>query len=40
MWKIIKENKSELMEFGVADEDAWSVGLSCGGKISVFVWYF
>ena len=25
------------MEFGVADEDAWSVGLSCGGKISVFV---
>ena len=35
--QIIKENKTELMEFGVADEDAWSVGLSCGGKISVFV---
>ena len=35
--QIMKENKSELMEFGVADEDAWSVGLSCGGKISVFV---
>ena len=35
--QIMKENKTELMEFGVADEDAWSVGLSCGGKISVFV---
>ena len=35
--QILKENKTELMEFGVADEDAWSVGLSCGGKISVFV---
>ena len=35
--QIMKENKTEVMEFGVADEDAWSVGLSCGGKISVFV---
>ena len=35
--QIMKENKTDLMEFGVADEDAWSVGLSCGGKISVFV---
>ena len=35
--QIMKENRTELMEFGVADEDAWSVGLSCGGKISVFV---
>ena len=35
--KIMKEDKTELMEFGVADEDAWSVGLSCGGRISVFV---
>ena len=35
--QIMKENKTDLMEFGVADKDAWSVGLSCGGKISVFV---
>ncbi len=35
--KILQENQAELMQFGVADEDAWSVGLSCGGKISVFV---
>ena len=24
-------------EFGVADETAWRVGLSCGGKIAVYV---
>ena len=35
--KILQENRAELMQFGVADEDAWSVGLSCGGQISVFV---
>ena len=34
---ILQNNKAELMEFGVADEDAWSVGLSCGGRITVFV---
>ncbi|PNG27195.1 XdhC family protein [Methylocella silvestris] len=26
-----------LLEFGVADETAWKVGLSCGGRISVFL---
>jgi xanthine/CO dehydrogenase XdhC/CoxF family maturation factor len=26
-----------LLKFGVADEVAWSVGLSCGGEIEVFV---
>lgn len=28
---------AKLMEFGVADETAWEVGLSCGGTIRVFV---
>ena len=26
-----------MLEFGVADETAWQVGLSCGGRIKVFV---
>jgi xanthine/CO dehydrogenase XdhC/CoxF family maturation factor len=27
----------KILEFGVADETAWRVGLSCGGKIKVLV---
>jgi xanthine dehydrogenase accessory factor len=26
-----------LLQFGIADETAWSVGLACGGKLEVFV---
>jgi xanthine/CO dehydrogenase XdhC/CoxF family maturation factor len=26
-----------MLHFGVADEQAWEVGLACGGKIDVFV---
>jgi xanthine/CO dehydrogenase XdhC/CoxF family maturation factor len=26
-----------VLEFGVADETAWRVGLSCGGRIRVLV---
>jgi xanthine/CO dehydrogenase XdhC/CoxF family maturation factor len=27
----------KLLKFGVTDEEAWAVGLSCGGEIEVFV---
>ncbi len=27
----------KLLDFGVSDERAWEVGLSCGGKVKVFV---
>ncbi len=27
----------KLVRYGVTDETAWSVGLSCGGKIEVFI---
>ncbi len=35
--KVLKTGRSELMKFGISNEEAWSVGLSCGGGIEVFV---
>jgi len=34
---VIGSGKPKMLEFGVADETAWQVGLSCGGTIRVFV---
>lgn len=34
---VIASGKPKLLEFGVADDTAWRVGLSCGGKIAVYV---
>ena len=34
---VIESGKPRMLEFGVADETAWKVGLSCGGTIRVFV---
>ena len=34
---VIEGGAPKLLSFGVADETAWRVGLSCGGRISVFV---
>ena len=34
---VIENGKPKTLEFGVADETAWKVGLSCGGTIRVFV---
>ena len=34
---VIASGKPKMLEFGVADETAWNVGLSCGGTIRVFV---
>lgn len=35
--EVIESGLPKLMEFGVADETAWRVGLSCGGRIAVYV---
>jgi xanthine/CO dehydrogenase XdhC/CoxF family maturation factor len=34
---VIGAGKPKMLEFGVADETAWRVGLSCGGRIKVYV---
>ena len=34
---VIASGQPRMLEFGVADETAWNVGLSCGGTIRVFV---
>ncbi len=34
---VIGTGEPKMLEFGVADETAWRVGLSCGGRIKVFV---
>jgi xanthine/CO dehydrogenase XdhC/CoxF family maturation factor len=34
---IITTGEARMLEFGVADETAWRVGLSCGGRIKVYV---
>ena len=35
--EVIETQMPRLLEFGVADETAWRVGLSCGGRIRVLV---
>ena len=34
---VIASGTAKMLEFGVADETAWRVGLSCGGRIRVYV---
>jgi xanthine/CO dehydrogenase XdhC/CoxF family maturation factor len=34
---VILSGAPKMLEFGVADETAWRVGLSCGGRIAVYV---
>jgi len=34
---IIASGKPKLLQFGVADDTAWRVGLACGGRIGVYV---
>ena len=33
----MKDGKIRKLEFGVSDEQAWAVGLACGGRIEIFV---
>ena len=33
----IKDGETRLLDFGVTNEQAWEVGLACGGMVQVFV---
>ena len=36
--EIIKKNKpSKKINFKISDENAWEVGLACGGEITIFL---
>ena len=35
--EAIRDGKPRLLDFGVTNEQAWEVGLACGGKVQVFV---
>jgi xanthine dehydrogenase accessory factor len=34
---VLKGGPAKLLTYGISDEQAWSVGLPCGGEIDVFV---
>ena len=33
----MQDGKPRLLTFGVSDDDAWAVGLACGGTVRVYV---
>lgn len=35
--EVLQNGEPRLLHFGIADSDAWDVGLPCGGEIDVFV---
>src|SRR6185437_13883909 len=35
--EVIAHGAPRLLEFGVADETAWRAGLSCGGRIKIYI---
>ena len=35
--EVLEGGTPRLLSYGISDEEAWSVGLPCGGEIDVFV---
>ena len=37
---IIDSKSGKRLSYGVSDDEAWSVGLTCGGKVQVYLQYY
>jgi xanthine/CO dehydrogenase XdhC/CoxF family maturation factor len=35
--RAMTDGKTARLEFGVSDQQAWDVGLACGGRIEIYV---
>lgn len=35
--EVIETGRSKVLEFGVSNEQAWAVGLACGGTVRILV---
>jgi xanthine dehydrogenase accessory factor len=35
--EVLRGGPPKLLHYGIADEEAWEVGLPCGGEIDVWV---
>jgi xanthine/CO dehydrogenase XdhC/CoxF family maturation factor len=35
--EVLETGEPRLLHYGISDEMAWTVGLSCGGEVDIFV---
>ena len=35
--KVMKTGRNVIVDYGISDETAWSVGMTCGGKIKILI---
>jgi xanthine dehydrogenase accessory factor len=35
--KVMNSNQSAIVDYGISDDTAWSVGLACGGQIKILI---
>jgi xanthine dehydrogenase accessory factor len=36
-FEVIKNRRPKMLSFGVTDQEAWDIGMTCGGRIEVFL---